>query len=69
MLLQEGLVWHNLNTVEEATEAIYKNTWTGAMEGINPAAGPVSTPLCEGEQEEDCHRPCLTVCLLLSPPH
>ncbi|KAJ8358874.1 hypothetical protein SKAU_G00153990 [Synaphobranchus kaupii] len=36
---------------------LHKESWTGPKKGINPAAGPVSAPLCEEEQEEHCQSP------------
>lgn len=52
-MLQEGLVCLLAQSQHcrrgNRRQAIYKNTWTGAMEGINPAAGPVSTRTRRGQ--------------------
>ena len=36
---------------------VLQETWRGPQEDNNPAAGPLSGPLCKEEQEEHCQSP------------
>ena len=47
---------HSRKSMEEipGDRLLGEESWTGPEKGINPAAGPVSAPLCEEEQEEHC---------------